>query len=74
MEWESKHDSEYSEERQGGMEAGSSSLTWYVFRGDWLWCGKGMRPEMTPMMVKGSISRWVVLLRQEGGRGGGGHR
>ena len=32
---------------------------WYVFRGDWLWCGNGIRPETTPIMVRGSISRWV---------------
>lgn len=34
--------------------------TWYVLRGLWLWCGKGMRPLTTPMTVNGSISRWVT--------------
>mmetsp|Transcript_21416 Transcript_21416/g.68394 ORF Transcript_21416/g.68394 Transcript_21416/m.68394 type:complete len:360 (+) Transcript_21416:50-1129(+) len=30
---------------------------WYVFRGDWLWCGYGISPAHTPRMVSGSISR-----------------
>ena len=33
---------------------------WYVFRGLWLWCGYGMRPETTPRMVTGSSSKCVV--------------
>mmetsp|Transcript_33124 Transcript_33124/g.78562 ORF Transcript_33124/g.78562 Transcript_33124/m.78562 type:complete len:283 (+) Transcript_33124:1479-2327(+) len=33
---------------------------WYVLRGDWLWCGKGMSPAQTPSSVNGSISRCVV--------------
>mmetsp|Transcript_23654 Transcript_23654/g.82317 ORF Transcript_23654/g.82317 Transcript_23654/m.82317 type:complete len:210 (-) Transcript_23654:652-1281(-) len=33
---------------------------WYVFRGDWLWCGNGMRPATTPRIVSGSISMCVV--------------
>mmetsp|Transcript_9841 Transcript_9841/g.30835 ORF Transcript_9841/g.30835 Transcript_9841/m.30835 type:complete len:339 (-) Transcript_9841:1235-2251(-) len=40
---------------------------WYVLRGDWLWCGYGMRPAHTPRMVKGSISRCVVSLQQSRG-------
>ena len=32
---------------------------WYVFRGDWLWWGYGIRPATTPRMESGSISRWV---------------
>lgn len=34
--------------------------TWYVFLGDWLWWGYGINPAITPKMVKGSISMWVV--------------
>lgn len=37
---------------------------WYVFRGDWLWCGYGIRPETIPKMVKGSTSRCVTPGRQ----------
>mmetsp|Transcript_6034 Transcript_6034/g.24450 ORF Transcript_6034/g.24450 Transcript_6034/m.24450 type:complete len:330 (+) Transcript_6034:1394-2383(+) len=32
---------------------------WYVFRGDWLWCGYGIMPAHTPRSVNGSISRCV---------------
>ena len=35
---------------------------WYVFRGDWLWCGYGMIPAHTPSIVNGSISRCVWSL------------
>lgn len=33
---------------------------WYVFRGDWLWCGYGIKPAQTPNNVNGAISTCVV--------------
>lgn len=38
---------------------------WYVFLGDWLWWGYGMRPAHTPSSVKGSISKCVVSLQRQ---------
>lgn len=35
---------------------------WKRFLGDWLWCGYGMIPATTPMIVKGSIYKWVWLV------------
>ena len=43
----------------------AAARAWYVLRGDWLWWGKGMRPDTTPMSVKGSISRCVEAAQQD---------